>query len=74
VIITVGIGFTQRDPIPEAVTPLFDRIIPDFSELFRARSHEEAGSSTIPSRVLGGMANGTFAFRILGSTNTCRLA
>jgi molybdenum cofactor biosynthesis protein B len=74
VIITGGTGLTERDHTPEAVAPLLDRTIPGFGELFRSLSHEEVGSSTIQSRVLGGIANGTFVFCVPGSTSACRLA
>ena len=74
VIITGGTGMTDRDHTPEAITPLLDKNIDGFGELFRALSYQEIGSSTIQSRVLGGIANGTFIFAIPGSTNACQLA
>lgn len=74
VIVTGGTGMTDRDHTPEAITPLLDKSIEGFGELFRSISYQEIGSSTIQSRVLGGIANGTFVFAIPGSTNACRLA
>ena len=74
VIITGGTGMTDRDRTPEAITPLFDKTIDGFGELFRSVSYQEIGSSTIQSRVLGGIANGTFIFAIPGSTNACSVA
>jgi len=74
VIITGGTGMTDRDHTPEAITPLLDKTIDGFGELFRAVSYEEIGSSTIQSRVLGGIANGTFIFAIPGSNNACSVA
>lgn len=74
VIITGGTGMTDRDHTPEAITPLLDKTIDGFGELFRSVSYQEIGSSTIQSRVLGGIANGTFIFAIPGSTNACRVA
>jgi molybdenum cofactor biosynthesis protein B len=74
VIITGGTGMTDRDHTPEAITPLLDKSIDGFGELFRSISFQEIGSSTIQSRVLGGIANGTFIFAIPGSTNACQLA
>lgn len=74
VIITGGTGMTDRDHTPEAITPLLDKRIDGFGELFRAVSFQEIGSSTIQSRVLGGIANGTFIFAIPGSTNACQVA
>jgi len=73
-IITGGTGMTERDHTPEAITPLLDKTIDGFGELFRSLSYEEIGSSTIQSRVLGGIANGTFIFAIPGSTNACSVA
>ena len=74
VIITGGTGMTDRDHTPEAIAPLLDKTIDGFGELFRSLSYDEIGSSTIQSRVLGGIANGTFIFAIPGSTNACRVA
>lgn len=74
VIITGGTGFAGRDVTPEAVTPLLDKEIPGFGELFRYLSYEEIGSSTIQSRAFAGLANRTFIFCLPGSTSACRLA
>ena len=74
VIITGGTGLTDRDHTPEAITPLLDKTIDGFGELFRSVSYQEIGSSTVQSRVLAGVANGTFIFCIPGSTDACRLA
>lgn len=74
VISTGGTGMTDRDHTPEAITPLLDKNIDGFGELFRSVSYQEIGSSTIQSRVLGGIANGTFIFAIPGSTNACSVA
>ena len=72
VLITGGTGFTDRDVTPEAVTPLLDKQIPGFGELFRHISYEEVGSSTIQSRAIAGIANGTFIFCLPGSSGACR--
>lgn len=72
VIVTGGTGFSGRDSTPEAVTPLFDKTIEGFGELFRQLSHAEIGTSTIQSRALGGLANNTVIFCLPGSTNACR--
>lgn len=74
VLITGGTGLTARDITPEAVTPLFDKEIPGFGELFRAVSVEEIATSTIQSRAIGGIANGTLIFCMPGSTGACRTA
>ena len=74
VLITGGTGFANRDVTPEAVTPLLDKTIPGFGELFRHLSYEEIGSSTLQSRAFAGLANKTFIFAMPGSTSACRLA
>ena len=72
VISTGGTGLTGRDITPEAVRPLFDKEIEGVGELFRLVSYEEIGTSTIASRCIGGVANGTFVFCLPGSTGACR--
>lgn len=74
VIITGGTGFYGRDSTPEAVEPLFDKVMPGFGELFRMVSFDEIGSSTIQSRALGGLANNTAIFCLPGSTGACKTA
>ena len=72
VISTGGTGLTGRDITPEALTPLFDKEIEGVGELFRWLSYQEIGTSTIASRCVGGLANGTFIFCLPGSTGACR--
>jgi len=74
VLITGGTGLTGRDGTPEAVGPLLDKEIAGFGELFRHVSFREIGSSTVQSRALGGVANGTFVFCLPGSSGACRTA
>ena len=69
---TGGTGFTGRDTTPEALVPLFDKTIEGFGELFRALSFDEIGSSTIQSRAVAGLANGTLIFALPGSGNAVR--
>lgn len=72
ILITGGTGFYGRDSTPEAMTPLFDKNMEGFGELFRQVSYEEIGSSTIQSRAIGGFANNTVIFCMPGSTNACK--
>lgn len=74
VLITGGTGFSGRDGTPEAVSPLFDKIVDGYGELFRQISFEEIGTSTIQSRAVAGLANGTLVFCMPGSTNACQTA
>ncbi|MEN8216526.1 MAG: molybdenum cofactor biosynthesis protein B [Pseudomonadota bacterium] len=72
IITTGGTGLTGRDLTPEAIQPLFDKAIEGFGELFRALSYEEIKTSTIQSRTLAGVANGTYIFCLPGSSGACK--
>jgi molybdenum cofactor biosynthesis protein B len=74
VILTGGTGFTGRDSTPEAITPLLDREMPGFGELFRMLSFQEIATSALQSRAVAGIANATFVFCLPGSTGACRTA
>lgn len=74
VLVTGGTGFSGRDSTPEAVSPLFDKTIEGFGEVFRALSFDEIGSSTIQSRAIAGLANRTAIFCMPGSTGACKTA
>jgi molybdenum cofactor biosynthesis protein B len=54
------------------VAPLLDKVIDGFGEMFRVLSYETIGTSTLQSRTLAGVANGTFVFCLPGSTGACR--
>ncbi len=72
VLITGGTGFTERDSTPEAIDPLFDKRVEGFGELFRHISYNEIGTSTVQSRAVAGLANGTVIFCMPGSTGACK--
>lgn len=74
VISTGGTGVTGRDGTPEALHVLLDKEIQGFGEMFRMVSFEEIGTSTIQSRCLAGVANGTYIFGLPGSSGACRTA
>lgn len=74
VLVTGGTGFTFRDNTVTAVTPLLDKSIEGFGEVFRMLSHAEIGSSTIQSRAFAGLSNGTVVFCVPGSPGACRTA
>ena len=74
VITTGGTGVTGRDGTPEAVSPLLDKTIDGFGEVFRTISYQQIRTSTIQSRALAGVANGTYVFCVPGSTGACATA
>ena len=71
IITTGGTGVTGRDSTPEAAVVLFDKTIDGFGEIFRALSYEKIGTSSIQSRALSGVANGTYIFCLPGSPGAC---
>ena len=72
VITTGGTGLTGRDVTPEAVLPLFDKIIDGFAVVFHNVSFRSVGLSTIQSRACAGLADGTFIFCLPGSGGAVR--
>lgn len=72
ILTTGGTGFTGRDSTPEALSPLFDKTIEGFGELFRQLSYDEIGTSTVQSRCLAGLSNNTAIFCLPGSTGACK--
>jgi molybdenum cofactor biosynthesis protein B len=74
VISSGGTGLTGRDGTPEAVAPLLDKTIEGFGELFRVLSFETIGTSTLQSRALAGVANGTVIFVLPGSLDAVSTA
>lgn len=74
ILTTGGTGVTGRDGTPEAISVLFDKTLEGFGELFRQHSYQEIGTSTLQSRAVAGVANGTYIFCLPGSAGACRLA
>lgn len=72
VVTTGGTGVTGRDGTPEAIQPLLDKELDGFGEVFRAVSYEDIKTSTIQSRALAGVANGTYLFCLPGSSGACK--
>jgi len=74
VLINGGTGFHEQNATPEAITPLFDKEITGFGELFRMLSFEQIQQATLQSRAVAGLANHTVIFAFPGSTSACELA
>ncbi|WP_019505413.1 molybdenum cofactor biosynthesis protein B [Pleurocapsa sp. PCC 7319] len=72
ILTTGGTGVTGRDGTPEAIKPLLDKEIVGFGEIFRMISYQEIKTSTIQSRTLAGVANGTYLFCLPGSSGACQ--
>ena len=75
VVITGGTGLGSKDRTVEAVTPLFEKEIPGFGELFRLLSYQEQiGTTAILSRAVAGSAKGAVIFSMPGSKAAVELA
>ncbi|APG61577.1 molybdenum cofactor biosynthesis protein B [Sphingorhabdus lutea] len=72
VISTGGTGLTGRDVTPEAVRPLLDKVIEGFSVIFHQVSFGTVGLSTLQSRAVAGIINGTFIFCLPGSNGAVK--
>ena len=72
VITNGGTGVTGRDVTPEAFRQVIEKEIEGFGELFRMLSYAKIGTSTMQSRALGGVANGTYLFALPGSTGAVK--
>lgn len=73
VVTTGGTGVTPDDVTIEAVTPLFDKELPGFGELFRTLSYDEIGTKVVATRATAGIADGAVVFCLPGSENAARL-
>ncbi|MBT2582874.1 molybdenum cofactor biosynthesis protein B [Planococcus sp. ISL-109] len=75
VITTGGTGIAKMDVTIEAVTPLFDKELPGFGELFRFLSYtEDIGSKALLSRAAAGTSAHKALFVLPGSRGAVRLA
>ncbi|MBP1928803.1 molybdenum cofactor biosynthesis protein B [Methanolinea mesophila] len=74
VVLSGGTGLTHDDCTIEAVTPLLEKKIDGFGELFRMKSYDEIGTASMLSRAIAGITGGKVIFCIPGSTKAVRLA
>src|SRR3546814_1921555 len=49
-----------------------EKEIEGFGELFRMLSYQKVGTSTMQSRAIGGVADGTYLFALPGSPSACK--
>jgi molybdopterin adenylyltransferase len=74
IITSGGTGLAPKDLTIESITPLFEKEIPGFGELFRYKSLEEIGTSVILTRAAAGVIKGKAVFCLPGSPNAVKLA
>lgn len=74
IIFSGGTGLTSKDITYETITPLLEKEIDGFGELFRYLSFKEIGSSAMLSRAIAGTLLGKIIFLLPGSPNAVKLA
>lgn len=75
VISTGGTGIARRDVTLEAISPLFEKQLDGFGELFRYVSFaEDVGTKALLSRAAAGVANDKAIFVLPGSRGAVKLA
>jgi molybdenum cofactor biosynthesis protein B len=74
IIFSGGTGLTSNDITYETITPLLEKEIDGFGELFRYLSFKEIGSSAMLSRAIAGTLLGKTIFLLPGSPNAVKLA
>ena len=72
-IVTGGTGVGRRDLTVDTVTPMLEKILPGFGELFRGLSHGEIGAAAILSRAVCGVSRGRVICCLPGSEAAVRL-
>lgn len=74
-LVTVGgTGAGRRDLTIETVTPLVEKVLPGFGEMFRHLSYQEVGGAAMLSRALCGVSRGKVICCLPGSEAAVRLA
>lgn len=74
VVVTGGTGLTHDDCTIEAVSPLFEKTMDGFGELFRQKSYAQVKTAVLLSRATAGLIRGAAVFCIPGSPKAVQLA
>ncbi|MBC7091000.1 MAG: MogA/MoaB family molybdenum cofactor biosynthesis protein [Nitrososphaeria archaeon] len=74
IILTGGTGITSSDVTVEALSPLFNKFMPGFGEMFRLRSFQKAKGAAIISRATAGIISRRVVFCLPGSPDAVETA
>jgi molybdenum cofactor biosynthesis protein B len=74
IITSGGTGVSLRDVTVETVTPMLEKVLDGFGELFRTLSYMEIGTASIMSRAVAGVVKGKIIICIPGSLGAAKLA
>ncbi len=73
VIFLGGTGLSPRDVTFEAITPLLDKKLDGFGEIFRRLSYDAIGSPAMMTRAIGGVVDSKVVFCLPGSPDAASL-
>ncbi len=74
IITSGGTGASRMDLTIETISPVLDKKLDGFGELFRFLTYQEIGTGSILSRAMAGVARGKVIICLPGSTAAVRLA
>jgi molybdenum cofactor biosynthesis protein B len=75
VILTIGgTGISRRDITVDVLSPLMEKKLEGFGEMFRTMSFKQIGTGALMSRSTAGVINGKVVLCLPGSTAAIRLA
>ncbi len=73
IITSGGTGASHRDVTVETVSPILEKKLDGFGELFRFLTYQEIGTGSILSRAVGGVAGGKIILCFPGSVGAANL-
>ncbi|MBW1614955.1 MAG: molybdenum cofactor biosynthesis protein [Deltaproteobacteria bacterium] len=71
-ILTGGTGLSEKDVTVEAISPLFDKTLTAFSEVFTLVSYNKIGAAAALSGACAGIIKKKVVFLLPGSLNACQ--
>lgn len=74
IIASGGTGVSHRDVTVETISPMLEKKLDGFGELFRFLSYQEIGSASMMSRALAGVVGGKVILCLPGSLGAVTLA
>lgn len=74
IIINGGTGISHRDITIETVSPMLEKTLDGFGELFRFLSYQEIGTASMMSRAIAGVVGGKVILCLPGSPGAVNLA
>ncbi len=74
IVLIGGTGLAKRDVTVEAISPLFEKVVDGFGELFRLESYKRIGTSAYLSRAVAGVISGKVVYCLPGSKDAVAVA